>query len=66
VVGAANDRDNLRYTRSDNKFLWVENWQRSQELLDEQQQTDWVKELNALQRQVHPSHPDLRTVELRT
>jgi hypothetical protein len=53
------DRDNLRYTRSDNKFLWVENWQRAQELLDEQQQTDWVKELNALQRQVHPSHPDL-------
>ena len=53
------DRDNLKYTRSDNKFLWVENWQRAQELLDEQQQTDWVKELNALQRQVHPSHPDL-------
>jgi hypothetical protein len=44
------DRDNLKYTRSDNKFLWVENWQLK---------TDWVKELNALQRQVHPSHPDL-------
>jgi hypothetical protein len=53
------DRENLKYTRNDNKFLWVENWQRAQELLDEQQQTDWVKELNALQRQVHPTHPDL-------
>jgi hypothetical protein len=53
------DRENLKYTRSDNKFLWVENWQRAQELLDEQQQTDWGKELNALQRQVHPTHPDL-------
>jgi hypothetical protein len=53
------DRENLKYTRSDNKFLWVENWQRAQELLDEQQHTDWVKELSALQRQVHPSHPDL-------
>jgi hypothetical protein len=53
------DRESLKYTRSDNKFLWVENWQRAQQLLDEQQQTDWVKELNALQRQVHPTHPDL-------
>jgi hypothetical protein len=53
------DRENLKYKRSDNKFLWVENWQRAQELLDEQQQTDWIKELNALQRQVHPTHPDL-------
>jgi len=53
------DRDNLKYTRSDNKFLWVENWQRAQELLDQQQQTDWVKELNALQRQVHPAYPNL-------
>jgi hypothetical protein len=53
------DRENLKYVRSDNKFLWVENWPRAQELLDEQQRTDWVKELNALQRQVHPTHPDL-------
>ena len=53
------DREHLKYTRSDNKILWVENWQRAQELLDQQQQTDWVKELNILQRQVHPTHPDL-------
>ena len=53
------DRENLKYTRSDNKFPWVENWHRAQELFDEQQRTDWVEELNALQRQVHPTHPDL-------
>jgi hypothetical protein len=53
------DRENLKYTRSDNKFLAVENWQRAQELLHEQEQTNWVKELNALQRQVHPAHPKL-------
>jgi hypothetical protein len=53
------DRENLKYERSDNKFLWVEDWQRAQQLLDEQWQTDWVRELGALQKQVHPLHPRL-------
>jgi hypothetical protein len=53
------DRENLKYERSDNKFLWIEDWQRAQQLLDEQLQTDWVRELSALQKQVHPSHPRL-------
>jgi len=51
------DRENLRYERSDNKFLWVEDWQRAQQLLHEQLQTDWVHELGLLQKQVHPLHP---------
>src|SRR5688572_14870158 len=33
------DRDKLRYIRHDNKFLWVQDWQRAQRLLDEQLQT---------------------------
>ena len=53
------DRDNLKYERSENKFLWIEDWQRAQQLLDEQLQTDWVSELDALQKQVHPLHPQL-------
>lgn len=51
------DRDKLRYARHDNKFLWVRDWQRAQRLLDEQLQTDWQHELDALQQQVHPLHP---------
>ena len=51
------DREKIKYRRSDNKFLWVEDWQRAQELLDEQVQTDWASELNALQEQFHPQHP---------
>ena len=51
------DREQIRYERSDNKFLWVEDWQRAQQLLDEQLQTDWVRELDALQQQFHPLHP---------
>jgi len=52
------DRDKLRYARHDNKFLWVQDWQRAQQLLDEQLQTDWPAELDALQQQVHPLHPE--------
>src|SRR6516162_792319 len=51
-------RDQLRYARHDNKFLWVRDWQRAQQLLDEQLQTDWWRELDALQQQVHPLHPE--------
>jgi hypothetical protein len=51
------DQVNLKYERSDNKFLWIEDWQCAQQLMDEQLQTDWVRELNLLQKQVHPLHP---------
>jgi hypothetical protein len=51
------DREGLKYRRSDNKFLWVEDWQRAQELLDEQLQTSWPRVLDAIQAQVHPLHP---------
>lgn len=47
----------LKYRRSDNKFLWVEDWQRAQELFGQQLQTSWPTVLDALQRQVHPLHP---------
>jgi hypothetical protein len=52
------DRDKLRYARHDNKFLWVRDWQHAQRLLDEQLRTDWQRELDALQQQVHPLHPE--------
>jgi len=51
------DREGLKYRRSDNKFLWLEDWQWAQELLEAQLQTNWVKEFNALLGQVHPLHP---------
>ena len=51
------DREKIRYVRSDNKFLTIQDWSRAQQLLDQQLQTDWVRELDALQQQVHPLHP---------
>jgi hypothetical protein len=51
------DQERLRYQRSDNKILWVEDWQRAQQLLTEQLQVHWPTVLDAWQRQVHPLHP---------
>jgi hypothetical protein len=51
------DRAGLKYERSDNKFLWVEDWEEAQRLLDLQLRTNWVKEFDQLVRQVHPLHP---------
>jgi hypothetical protein len=51
------DRDKIRYVRRGNKFLSVQDWPRAQQLLDQQLQTDWVRELDSLQQQVHPLHP---------
>jgi hypothetical protein len=47
----------VKYRRSDNKFLWVQDWQRAQELFDQQLQTSWPTVLDELQAQVHPLHP---------
>jgi len=51
------NRDKLRYRRHDNKFLWVQDWQRAQQLLNEQLLMDWPGALNGLQQQIHPLHP---------
>lgn len=53
------DREGLKYRRSDNKILAVEDWQRAQDLLDGQLVTHWPTLLDAFQRQVHPQHPGL-------
>jgi hypothetical protein len=51
------DQEGMRYRRSDNKFLWVEDWPQAQRWADEQLQTPWVERFDALLRQVHPLHP---------
>jgi hypothetical protein len=56
-LARAMDQQGLKYRRSENKLPWVEDWQRAQELLDEQLQTNWPSVLDAYQRLVHPLHP---------
>jgi hypothetical protein len=51
------EREGLKYQRSANKFLQVDDWARAQRFLDEQLRTNWVREFDALLAQVHPLHP---------
>ena len=51
------DEERLSYRRSDNKFLWVEDWQRAQQLLDQQLQTNWPTMLQDMLQRIHPLHP---------
>ena len=51
------DAAGLAYRRSDNKFLWVSDWQQAQELFNQQLQTSWPRLLDGLQQRVHPLHP---------
>lgn len=48
------DAAGIRYERRDNALVWVEDFQRAQELLDEQQRTEWSTTLSALLREYHP------------
>jgi hypothetical protein len=52
------DRQGLSYRRSDNKFLEVADWNRAQQLLDQQVQMSWLPALESLRAQVHPLHPE--------
>jgi ribosomal protein S19E (S16A) len=48
------DAAGIRYERRDNTFLWVEDFERAQALLDEQQKTEWSSTLSGLLRDYHP------------
>ena len=49
------DAAGIGYERLDNTFAWVEDFARAQELLDEQQETDWSAMLSGLLREYHPN-----------
>lgn len=53
------DQAGLKYRRRDNKIVWVEDFARTQELLDEQLHVNWPALLNGILQEVHPAHPDI-------
>jgi hypothetical protein len=58
-LGRQLDQIGMRYKRHDNKFLWVEDFARAQQLLDKQLQVNWPELLKGILKEVHPSHPEL-------
>jgi hypothetical protein len=49
------DQEGLKYQRRDNCFVWIEDWQRAQQLADEQLRTDWPALLSRLANEANPA-----------
>ena len=52
-------REGTGYQKQDNCFVWVEDWERAQQLLNEQLRTDWPRLLNRIARGLNPRHEEL-------
>ena len=50
------DGEDLGYRRRENCFVWVEDIERAQALLDEQLKTDWSASLDGLLKRSHPDY----------
>jgi hypothetical protein len=53
-------RHGIGYRRQDNIFLAIDDWQRAQQLMDEQLRTDWPKLLNGFAASTNPLTPYLQ------
>jgi hypothetical protein len=49
----------LRYRQKENCFVWMEDFPRAQQLLDEQLKTNWAELLNGFGRQLNPLHDEI-------
>jgi len=50
------DENGLRYRKADNRFTWLEDFQKAQDLADRQLRTDWVSLCEQLRETYHPLH----------
>lgn len=49
------DKEGIAYERRDNCFAWIEDWERAQQLLDQQLRTDWPALLTRLTNEANPA-----------
>jgi hypothetical protein len=49
----------VAYQKQDNCFVWVADWRRAQQLLDEQLRSDWPELLRRIARRLNPLHEEL-------
>jgi hypothetical protein len=52
-------QEGIAYQKQDNCFPWVANWERAQQLLDQQLRTDWAGLLQRVARRLNPHHEEL-------
>lgn len=49
----------IGYEKRDNCFVWVEDWTRARQLLDDQLREDWPQLLNAIAQRLSPHHDEI-------
>ena len=53
------DKAGIRYRQQGNCFVWIEDWQAVQKLMDQQLNIDWTALLNGLAKQLNPGHDSI-------
>ena len=53
------DDAGLAYRRHDNCFPWIEDWQRAQQLMDQQLEVDWSSLLSSIAAALNPIHDQI-------
>jgi len=53
------DREGLDYQRYDNCFVWVKDYRRAQQMLNQQLHANWPKLLRQIARQLNPIHKEV-------
>ena len=56
VAGAAKDQAGLKYRQQGNCFIWIEDYQEAQKLINRQVETDWAGLLNGFAGSLNPPH----------
>ena len=58
-LGRQMDKAGMAYRREENCFPWISDVGRAQELMEQQQATDWPRVLGRLVKQCHPLHEEI-------
>jgi hypothetical protein len=53
------DRQGLKYRQQGNCFVWIEDYEEAQKLLNQQLEMNWAELLNGFARQLNPLHESL-------
>jgi hypothetical protein len=58
-LGRQMDGEGIKYAAAGNCFPWIADWSRAQRLMDQQQRTEWPKELEPIAKQLNPVHGEI-------
>jgi len=53
------DKEGLKYRQQGNCFVWIEDYEKAQELMNRQLETNWARLLNGLAGQLNPVHESI-------